>query len=98
LVRPRRGFTADSLAGVTLHIAGDQTHVIVFPAAYVAHRKVFPFLIRKDGRDVLALHVHRATVYAVDRALVDNSFVVKALHRTIALSCSFALMVIPGPL
>src|SRR5690606_7300745 len=70
-----------------------QGHVIVYPAACVANWSVVPFLIRKDGRDVLALHVHRATVYAVDRAVVDDSFEVKALHYWIAiLSRGFAPM------
>src|SRR5690606_38141838 len=69
-----------------------QDHVIVFPAAYIADRNVIPFLIRKNRRNVLAFHVHRTAFHTVDRAVVDDSFEVKALHYWIVLLS----MVIPG--
>src|SRR5690606_11601964 len=68
-----------------------QGHVIVLPAARVADRNVTPFLVRENRRDVLTLYVHRAALHTVDRAVVDDSLVVKALHYWIAiLSRGFA--------
>src|SRR5690606_40342918 len=47
---------------------------------------------RSSDLNVLAFHVHRTAFHTVDRAVVDDSFEVKALHYWIVLLS----MVIPG--